>query len=116
MVGRAIGQVYPKREVQLGPVVLEADDISNATEFDGVSFKLHAGEIIGLYGLVGAGRSEAMQGLFGLSELTPRFGQDRRQAGRISVRPTTPFAPASPISRRIARPRARCCRSASAPT
>jgi rhamnose transport system ATP-binding protein len=54
----------------LGPVVLEADDISNATEFDGVSFKLHAGEIIGLYGLVGAGRSEAMQGLFGLSELT----------------------------------------------
>jgi rhamnose transport system ATP-binding protein len=70
MVGRAIGQVYPKREVNLGPVVLEADDISNATEFDGVSFKLHAGEIIGLYGLVGAGRSEAMQGLFGLSELT----------------------------------------------
>jgi rhamnose transport system ATP-binding protein len=70
MVGRAIGQVYPKREVKLGPVVLEADDISNATEFDGVSFKLHAGEIIGLYGLVGAGRSEAMQGLFGLSELT----------------------------------------------
>ena len=70
MVGRAIGQVYPKREVKLGPVVLEADDISNATEFDGVSFKLHAGEIIGLYGLVGAGRSEAMQGLFGLSGLT----------------------------------------------
>ncbi|MFZ1964746.1 MAG: sugar ABC transporter ATP-binding protein [Roseiarcus sp.] len=70
MVGRAIGQVYPKRTVKLGPVVLEADDVSNATEFDGVSFKLHAGEIIGLYGLVGAGRSEAMQGLFGLSELT----------------------------------------------
>jgi rhamnose transport system ATP-binding protein len=70
MVGRAIGQVYPKRAVKLGPVVLEADDISNATEFDGVSFKLHAGEIIGLYGLVGAGRSEAMQGLFGLSKLT----------------------------------------------
>ncbi len=70
MVGRAIGQVYPKRAVKLGPVVLEADDISNATEFDGVSFKLHAGEIIGLYGLVGAGRSEAMQGLFGLNELT----------------------------------------------
>ncbi len=70
MVGRAIGQVYPKREPKLGAAVLEADDISNATEFDGVSFKLHAGEIIGLYGLVGAGRSEAMQGLFGLSELT----------------------------------------------
>ncbi len=70
MVGRAVGQVYPKRAVKPGPVVLEADDISNATEFDGVSFELHAGEIIGLYGLVGAGRSEAMQGLFGLSKLT----------------------------------------------
>jgi len=50
--------------------VLEAEDISNATEFDGVSFQLHAGQIIGFYGLVGAGRSETMQGLFGLSALT----------------------------------------------
>jgi rhamnose transport system ATP-binding protein len=70
MVGRAIDQVYPKRDVPPGPVVLEACDISNATEFDGVSFQLHAGQIIGFYGLVGAGRSEAMQGLFGLSPLT----------------------------------------------
>ena len=70
MVGRAIDSVYPKRDVNPGPVVLEVDDISNATEFDGVSFKLRAGQIVGFYGLVGAGRSEAMQGLFGLSPLT----------------------------------------------
>ena len=70
MVGRSIEQVYPKREVTFGKVRLEAVDIANATEFDGLSFQLRAGEIIGLYGLVGAGRSEAMQALFGLSRLT----------------------------------------------
>jgi len=70
MVGRAIDSVYPKRDARPGQVVLEAEDLSNATEFDGVSFTLRAGQIIGFYGLVGAGRSEAMQGLFGLSPLT----------------------------------------------
>jgi rhamnose transport system ATP-binding protein len=70
MVGRAVDQVYPTREAKWGKVVLEADDLSNATEFDGVSFTLHAGQIIGFYGLVGAGRSEAMQGLFGFGEIT----------------------------------------------
>jgi len=70
MVGRSIEQVYPKREVNFGAVALEAVDIANATEFDGVSFQLRAGQIIGLYGLIGAGRSEAMQALFGLSRLT----------------------------------------------
>jgi rhamnose transport system ATP-binding protein len=70
MVGRSIEQVYPKRIVTPGAVRLEAEDIANATEFDGVSFQLRAGEIIGLYGLIGAGRSEAMQALFGLSRLT----------------------------------------------
>ena len=70
MVGRPIEQVFPKREIALGAVALEVEDLSNATEFDGVSFTLRRGEILGLYGLVGAGRSEAMQGLFGLSRLT----------------------------------------------
>jgi len=70
MVGRSIEQVYPKREVAPGAVALEVEDLANASEFDGVSFQLRAGQIIGLYGLVGAGRSEAMQGLFGLSALT----------------------------------------------
>jgi rhamnose transport system ATP-binding protein len=70
MVGRSIDQVFPKHEPKLGPIVLEAEDLSNASEFDGVSLQLRAGQIIGFYGLVGAGRSEAMQGLFGLSPLT----------------------------------------------
>jgi len=67
MVGRSIAQVFPKREVELGETVLEVDDISHPTEFDGISFKLRRGEILGFYGLVGAGRSELMQALFGLT-------------------------------------------------
>jgi rhamnose transport system ATP-binding protein len=70
MVGRSIDQVYPKRDVAPGPIALEAIDLANATEFDGVSFQLRAGQIVGFYGLIGAGRSEAMQALFGLGALT----------------------------------------------
>ena len=70
MVGRPVDQIYPKREVNPGAVVLEVEDIANSSEFDGVSLQLREGQIIGFYGLVGAGRSEAMQALFGLSRLT----------------------------------------------
>ena len=70
MVGRPVEQAFPKRIVPIGDIVLEVEDLSNATEFDAISFKLRKGEILGLYGLVGAGRSEAMQGLFGLTPLT----------------------------------------------
>jgi rhamnose transport system ATP-binding protein len=90
MVGRSIGQVYPKREVKPGAIVLEVEDLANASEFDGVSLRLCAGQIIGLYGLVGAGRSEAMQGLFGLTPLT-------RGAIRIDGRETKIDSPADAI-------------------
>ena len=70
MVGRDVGDIFPKRSPRFGATVLEAKDLSNATEFDGLSFALREGEIIGFYGLVGAGRSEAMQCLFGLSAPT----------------------------------------------
>ena len=68
MVGRSIEQVFPKRNVAIGKTILEVDDLSNATEFDGASFHLRQGEILGFYGLVGAGRSELMQALFGISQ------------------------------------------------
>ena len=70
MVGRSIDQVFPKRRVPIGETVLEVADLSNATEFDGASFSLRRGEILGFYGLVGAGRSELMQALFGLTPVT----------------------------------------------
>ena len=67
MVGRPIDQVFPKRNIPIGDTVLKVESLSNRTEFADVSFELCKGEILGFYGLVGAGRSEAMQCLFGLS-------------------------------------------------
>lgn len=70
MVGRPVDQVFPKRDVPIGDVVLKVENLSNATEYADVSFELRRGEILGLYGLVGAGRTESMQGLFGISPPT----------------------------------------------
>lgn len=65
MVGRAVKDAYPKAAVTPGEVVLEVSDFCHPTEFDNVGFTLRQGEILGFYGLVGAGRSEVMQALFG---------------------------------------------------
>ncbi|MEW7847622.1 sugar ABC transporter ATP-binding protein [Massilia aurea] len=67
MVGRAVHQAYPKAQVAIGAPLLEVQGLCHPTEFTDVSFTLHKGEILGFYGLVGAGRSEVMQALFGLS-------------------------------------------------
>ena len=67
MVGRPIDQVFPKRDIAIGETVLQVEGLSNATEFADISFELRRGEILGFYGLVGAGRSEAMQCLFGMT-------------------------------------------------
>ncbi|MHA4871626.1 sugar ABC transporter ATP-binding protein [Duganella sp. PWIR1] len=67
MVGRAVKEAYPKAAVTPGDVVLEVRNFCHPTEFDNVSFSLRQGEILGFYGLVGAGRSEVMQALFGLT-------------------------------------------------
>ncbi|MFC5462653.1 sugar ABC transporter ATP-binding protein [Massilia niabensis] len=67
MVGRAVHQAYPKAEVAIGAPLLEVQGFCHPTEFKDVSFTLRRGEILGFYGLVGAGRSEVMQALFGLT-------------------------------------------------
>lgn len=84
MVGRSIDQVFPKREVPIGEVALEVKSLSNATEFADISFTLRKGEILGLYGLVGAGRSEAMQAVFGISR--PSAGEVALQGRPLSIR------------------------------
>ena len=68
MVGRAVDQIYPKRPAQIGDPVLTVAGYSHPTEFEDIGFTLHRGEILGFYGLVGAGRSEVMQALFGITK------------------------------------------------
>ena len=67
MVGRAITQTYPKVVCEKGNVVLEVKDLCHPTEFAHINFTLRKGEILGFYGLVGAGRTELMQALSGVS-------------------------------------------------
>ena len=68
MVGRSIEQLYPKQAAVLGEEVLRIENLSRASEFADISFNLRCGEILGIYGLVGAGRSELMQCLFGVTQ------------------------------------------------
>ena len=68
MVGRDVAQIYPKRPARIGPAVLQVTGYSHPTEFADIGFTLHEGEILGFYGLVGAGRSEVMQALFGITK------------------------------------------------
>lgn len=66
MVGRSVETVFPKVDVELGPMRLEVRGLSRRGAYTGVSFTVHRGEILGLAGLVGAGRTEIARGLFGL--------------------------------------------------
>ena len=67
MVGRSVDQVYPKRASVIGDEVLKVVGYCHPTEFDDIGFTLRKGEILGFYGLVGAGRSEFMQSLIGIT-------------------------------------------------
>lgn len=66
MVGRDLTNAYPKREVQKGEVLLEVSGLTCPGVIEDVSFTVRRGEILGVAGLMGAGRSEAMETLFGL--------------------------------------------------
>jgi len=67
MVGRPMAQLFPRVATNLGDELLRVEHLSRAGEFEDVSFTLRRGEILGIYGLVGAGRTELAQTLFGLN-------------------------------------------------
>lgn len=69
MVGREIGDIYGYRPRAHGTVRLQLDNVQAKGVRSAVSFSVRAGEIVGLFGLVGAGRSELMKGLFGATRL-----------------------------------------------
>ena len=72
MVGRELTNVYPPRKNEAGEVIMEVKDLCSIHEksFQNVSFKLKKGEILGFGGLVGAQRTELMEGIFGIRALS----------------------------------------------
>ena len=89
MTGRDAGQAFPARPAgqRTGRELLSVRDISRPGEFEGVSFSVHAGEIVGLAGLVGSGRSEILETVYGARK--PAEGQivvDGRRLRPGSVR------------------------------
>jgi ABC-type sugar transport system ATPase subunit len=74
MVGRPLVNVFPKEEVEVGPVLLEVRNFSRKNVFHSIHFCLRRGEILGISGLMGAGRSEVMRAIFGI---------DRYDSGHI---------------------------------
>jgi len=85
MVGRELTNLYPKRENVPGDVVFEVEDYTsiNPHSFRGVSFNVRRGEILGVAGLVGAQRTELMEGLFGTRSHTS--GSIRYQGRELKI-------------------------------
>jgi rhamnose transport system ATP-binding protein len=76
MVGREVGDLFPKVPAELGDPVLTIQGLSSPGVFHDISFEVRAGEIVGLAGLVGAGRSEIARAVFGV---------DRYAEGRVRL-------------------------------
>jgi rhamnose transport system ATP-binding protein len=86
MVGRLLEQLFPKEHAEIGDVVVKAEGLGRRGVFGGVSFELRRGEIVGLAGFVGSGRTEIARAIFGIDAL---------DAGHVWI-DGTPFKPRSP--------------------
>ena len=78
MVGRTLTDMFHKEKIELGPVLLEVENLSGKG-FRNVSLQVRKGEILGIAGLIGAGRTELMEGVFGV---TPTHGGTIRVNGK----------------------------------
>lgn len=93
MVGRSVAEIYPKTACPIGEVVLDVQNLCHEKHFKNISFSVRKGEIFGLLGLVGAGRTELMETIFGIKhrqsgtvtldgkDFSPRCGRDSINRG-----------------------------------
>ncbi|MHC1771070.1 MAG: sugar ABC transporter ATP-binding protein [Flexilinea sp.] len=65
MIGRTMDEMYPKVPCEIGETILQVKNLSHKKYFKDVSFEVHKGEIFGIAGLVGAGRTEVIETIFG---------------------------------------------------
>jgi ribose transport system ATP-binding protein len=94
MIGRELKDVYPKRIPAPSEVLLEVSNVSRPKLVHDISFKLHAGEIVGFAGITGSGRTELVRTIFGADPCTGEM--------RISGRPYKPRSPADAIHQGVA--------------
>lgn len=66
IAGREVGDIYPKRDASIGKVTLQVKEIGRRGKYGNISFEVRAGEVLGFAGLVGAGRTEIMEGIYGI--------------------------------------------------
>jgi ribose transport system ATP-binding protein len=88
MVGRSVDELYPRSARKAGEVVLEVKHLAGESRPVDASVSLHRGEVVGIAGLIGAGRTELLRAIFGLDEI---------KSGEVRV--ATYVGPASPARR-----------------
>lgn len=84
MVGRQVDDLFPKQEAPVGDILLEVTDLTASGKFEDVSFKLRSGEILGIAGLIGAGRTDLARALFGIEPV--QSGSVRIDGREVTIR------------------------------
>ncbi|MHB8985510.1 MAG: ATP-binding cassette domain-containing protein [Eubacteriales bacterium] len=69
MVGKVLDKMFPKHDAKIGEVILKVEDLYSGKIVRGVSFELRKGEVLGLTGLLGSGRTETVRCIFGIDNL-----------------------------------------------
>lgn len=84
MVGRELTHLFPKIDVEIGEVVLEVKNLNRGRQVQDVSFNVRRGEILGLAGLMGAGRTEVLETVFGI--YAAESGEIHVKGKRVNIR------------------------------
>ncbi|WP_373262623.1 sugar ABC transporter ATP-binding protein [Hungatella hathewayi] len=84
MVGRELNEIFPKIKVPAKDVVMEVRHFTKENQFEDISFLVREGEILGIAGLIGAGRTELMNAIFGLEK--PDSGEVFFEGRKVEIR------------------------------